>query len=41
MKKEYRITEGTLPTYVGGKQSVMDAADGIDLLLIQERSKSL
>ena len=40
MKKEYRITEGTLPAYVGGKQSVMDAADGIDLLLVQETNKS-
>ena len=40
MKKEYRIAEGTLPTYVGGKQSVMDAADGIDLLLVQETNKA-
>ena len=40
MKKEYRITEGTLPAYVGGKQSVMDAADGIDLLLVQETNKA-
>ena len=40
MKKEYRITEGTLPAYVGGNQSVMDAADGIDLLLIQNTNKA-
>ena len=39
-KKGYRITEGTLPAYVGGKQSVMDAADGIDLLLVQETNKA-
>ena len=39
-KKEYRIKEGTLPAYVGGKQSVMDAADGINLLLVQETNKA-
>ena len=38
-KKEYRIKEGTLPAYVGGEQSVMDAADGIDLLLVQNTNK--
>ena len=38
-KKEYRIKEGTLPAYVGGEQSVMDAADGIDLLLVQNTDK--
>ena len=32
MKKEFRIKKGTLPEYVGGKSTVMDAADGIDLL---------
>ena len=40
MKKEYRITEGTLPKYVGGSSTVMDAADGIDLLLIQNTNKA-
>ena len=40
MKKEYRITEGTLPAYVGGKVTVMDAADGIDLLLVQDTNKA-
>ena len=40
MKKEYRIKNGTLPQYVGGKQRVMDAADGIDLLLIEETTKN-
>lgn len=40
MKKEYRITKSTLPQYVGGKSSVMDAADGYDLLLIQETNKA-
>ncbi len=38
-KKEYRIKEGTLPAYVGGEQSVIDAADGIDLLLVQNTDK--
>ena len=40
MKKEYRIKKGTLPEYVGGKQTVMDAADGIDLLLVENTSKA-
>lgn len=40
MKKEYRITEGTLPKYIGGQQTVMDAADGIDLLLVQDTNKA-
>ena len=40
MNKEYRIKKGTLPEYIGGKQSVMDAADGIDLLLVQNTNKA-
>ena len=40
MKKEYRITSDTLPQYVGGTSSVLDAADGIDLLLIQKTNKA-
>ena len=40
MKKEYRIKKDTLPKYIGGKQTVMDAADGIDLLLVQETTKA-
>lgn len=40
MKKEYRIIEGTLPSYIGGTQSVIDAADGYDLLLIQDTNKA-
>ena len=39
MKKEYRIKKDTLPKYEGGKSSVMDAADGIDLLLVQNTNK--
>ena len=39
MKKEYRIKKDTLPQYVGGKSTVMDAADGIDLLLVEETTK--
>ena len=39
MKKEFRIKKGTLPEYVGGKSTVMDAADGIDLLLVEDTSK--
>ena len=39
MKKEYRIKKDTLPQYVGGKATVMDAADGIDLLLVEETTK--
>ena len=39
MKKEFRIKKGTLPKYEGGKSSVMDAADGIDLLLVQNTNK--
>lgn len=35
MKKEYRITKETLPPYEGGNSTVIDAADGIDLLLVQ------
>ena len=40
MKKEFRIKQGTLPKYVGGKSTVIDAADGIDLLLIEDTSKA-
>ena len=40
MKKEYRIIKGTLPEYIGGNQTVMDAADGIDLLLVQDTNKA-
>ena len=40
MKKEYRIKKGTLPVYVGGKQSVLDTADGIDMLLVQNTDKT-
>ena len=40
MNKEYRIKKGTLPEYIGGEQSVMDAADGIDLLLVQNTNKA-
>lgn len=40
MKKEYRITKETLPPYEGGNSTVIDAADGIDLLLVQNTCKS-
>ena len=40
MKKEYRIKKDTLPQYVGGKATVMDAADGIDLLLVEDTTKA-
>ena len=40
MKKEYRIKNDTLPQYLGGKSTVMDAADGIDLLLVEETTKA-
>lgn len=40
MKKEYRITDSTLPKYQGGVSSVIDIADGVDMLLIQDTSKS-
>ena len=40
MKKEFRIKKDTLPKYIGGKSKVMDAADGVDLLLVQDTDKS-
>ena len=39
MEKEYRITDTTLPKYQGGISSIIDTADGIDMLLIQSTNK--